>query len=258
MYSILVDITKCTGCEKCITACIESNNLDKTKADYDRATSKDGLSDNRLLSMIEVNKDKFARLSCMHCNEPACVSACLVGGITKSPQGPVIYDADKCIGCRYCMLSCPFHIPRYEWEKTKPFIKKCDMCYDRLLQGQIPACVEICPNGVLTFGDRKELLVKAKQTIKSDKSKYINHIWGEKEFGGTSLLYISDIDLSKIGFTTELKSGIPELTEPLIEKTPIMGLGVAFSLIGINWIIQRRNELSKEKNIDESKSSNKE
>jgi formate dehydrogenase iron-sulfur subunit len=249
MYSILVDITKCTGCEKCINACVEANKLNKSKSEYDRAISKDGLSDNRLISMIKLDEDSFARKSCMHCLEPSCVSACLVGGITKSKEGPVIYDPDKCIGCRYCMLSCPFHIPRYEWEKTVPFMKKCDMCYSRLNKGLLPACVANCPNHAIEFGQRDELLRKAKHII-SQNPNYLNHVWGEKEFGGTSLLYISDVDLAEIGWNDKNTTAIPELTEPLIEKTPYIGLGVGFSLVGLSWIIRRRNEIGKKNNVN--------
>lgn len=246
MYSILVDVTKCTGCEKCVVACTAANNLNPEKSDYDRVAAKDGLSANRLLSLIEVENDKFARKSCMHCVEPSCVSACLVGGITKSADGPVIYDPDKCIGCRYCMLSCPFHIPRYEWDKQAPYIKKCNMCFEKLEAGGHPACVGACPNGALEFGERSELLSKAKSLIAADRSKYFNHVWGEKEFGGTSVLYVSDVGLDKLGWPEYDAKSIPEVTDPLIEKTPVIGLSVASSLMGISWIINRRQKIAKE------------
>jgi len=244
MKAILVDITKCTGCEQCVAACVKANNLDTQKADADRATIKDGLSANRLLSIIKIDQGRFARLSCMHCLEPSCVSACLVGGITKSPQGPVLYNPNKCIGCRYCMLACPFHVPRYEWDKTIPYMMKCAMCYDSLQQGQIPACVRTCPNEALVFGDRTKLIHRARKLLNQEHSAYINHIWGEKEFGGTSVLYISDIDLIKLGWPQKAAAPIPELTEPLIEKTPFIGLTVAGCLVGLNWIIKRRMELA--------------
>lgn len=247
MVAILVDITKCSGCEKCIAACIKSNNLNEEKASFDRVLSKDGLSDNRLLSIINVGEGRFARLSCMHCVHPNCVSACLVGGITKSKEGPVIYDPDKCIGCRYCMLACPFQIPRYEWSATKPFMKKCNLCYDLLKRGSVPACVRACPNNAITFGERKDMINKARNIINSEKEKYINHIWGEKEYGGTSLMYISDVNLSKLGWPARNVKPISSLTDPLIEKTPIVGFSVAGSLIGVSWIIKRRMQLAKEK-----------
>jgi formate dehydrogenase iron-sulfur subunit len=251
MYSILVDVTKCTGCEKCVDACIDVNKLNKTKADYDRATAKDGLSDNRFLSIVEVEQGHFARKSCMHCLEPSCVSACLVGGLTKTENGAIVYDPDKCIGCRYCMLSCPFSIPRYQWDKPSPYIKKCQMCYDKLEDGGKPACVEACPSNAIVFGDRKQLLAKAKSIIRKDPSKYIDHVWGEKEFGGTSLLYISDVDLAEIGWPEKSTTSIPELTEPLIEKTPFIGLGVGLGLVSLNWIVGRRKALARKNNVND-------
>jgi len=244
MFSILVDITKCSGCERCVSACVRTNNLDLDKANADRAIKKDGLSANRLLSIQKIDQGRFARLSCMHCLEPSCVSACLVGGITKSLEGPVLYDPDKCIGCRYCMLACPFHIPRYEWEETTPFIKKCAMCYNKLQQGEIPACVKACPNNVLTFGERNDLLIRARKIINTKNSPYINHIWGEKELGGTSVLYISDVDLTNLGWPKNAAIAIPQITEPLIADTPFIGLTVAGCLVGLNWIIKRRIELA--------------
>jgi formate dehydrogenase iron-sulfur subunit len=244
MFAILADITKCSGCERCVTACVKANNLNIDKANSDRATTKDGLSANRLLSIINIDHGRFARLSCMHCLEPSCVSACLVGGITKSPEGPVVYDPDKCIGCRYCMLACPFHIPRYEWDKTRPFVKKCVLCYDKLQQGEIPACVKECPNNAIIFGERNEMLHRARKIIERKNTNYLNHIWGEMEFGGTSVLYISDVDLVKMGWPKHATGAIPQLTEPLIEKTPFIGLTVAGCLVGLNWIIKRRIELA--------------
>lgn len=246
MKAILVDVTKCTGCEQCVDACIEANGLDPLKAQVDRAITKDGLSDNRFLSVPKVDEGRFVRMSCMHCVEPSCVSACLVGGLTKTPDGPVVYDADKCIGCRYCMLACPFHIPRYEWEEAVPFVRKCSMCAERQKDGLIPACVEVCPNEALTFGERDALLKEAHRTIAAGRGRYVDRVWGEHEFGGTSVLYISDVDLEVAGWPGEDAESIPSLTEPLIAKTPFIGMGVMSSLLGINWVIRRRMRLAAE------------
>jgi len=246
--AILVDVTRCTGCEQCAAACVEVKGADPQRADLDRLTSRDGLSANRRCTVIKVDEGRFARKSCMHCLEPSCVSACLVGGITKSADGPVIYDPDKCIGCRYCMLACPFHVPRYEWGQTTPFMVKCDMCVSRTSAGQLPACVAACPHGVLTFGDRKELLALAKQRIAGGHGAYVSHVWGEHEFGGTSVLYIADVDLAKLDWPDVSPEAIPHLTEPLIAHTPFIGLGVASSLLGINWVIRRRMQREQEQN----------
>jgi formate dehydrogenase iron-sulfur subunit len=247
MYAILVDVTKCTCCELCVQACVDINHLDKTRADVDRAILSDGLSANRLSSVLKVSDGRFARKSCMHCLEPSCVSACLVGGITKRPDGPVVYDPDKCIGCRYCMLACPFHIPRYEWDETHPYMKKCAMCFERIDAGKNPACVDACPNRALVFGERSELLRRAHATVAGDPSRYRNHVWGEHEFGGTSVLYISDVDLQELDWPEYRMASIASLTEPLIEKTPFIGFGVATGLLGLSWIVKRRMQLCAER-----------
>jgi formate dehydrogenase iron-sulfur subunit len=179
----------------------------------------------------------------MHCLEPACVSGCLVGSMTRTAEGIIVYDADKCIGCRYCMLACPFHVPRYEWDKTVPFIQKCEMCHERIRAGKRkrPACVEACEFRALEFGDRDALLKDAHARVRS--GKYIQRVWGESEFGGTSVLYISDRDLAPIGFADPNAKPIPSLTEPLIHTTPFIGLGVAATLLGVHWAIGRRMRL---------------
>ncbi len=246
MKAILVDVTKCTGCERCVEACIAENDSDPVQAHVDRAVTWDGLSENRLLSLVQIGEGRFARKSCMHCLEPSCVSACLVGGLTKTPEGPVIYDPDKCIGCRYCMLACPFSIPRYEWQETTPFVRKCTMCFERVQEGIPPACVEACPNDALRFGDRDALLDEAHGLIASHRTVYLPRVWGESEYGGTSLLYLSDVDLSSIGWPPPGAGSVPSLTEPLISKTPFIGLGVASGLLGVNWIIRRRMNLQDE------------
>ena len=123
-------------------------------------------------------------------------------------------------------------------------MKKCLLCYDKVKQNDIPACVEACPNNAILYGKRKDLLQYARKIIKTKSNKYLNHIWGEKEYGGTSVLYISDVDLVKMGWPKHATVAIPHLTEPLIEKTPFIGLSVAGCLVGLNWIIKRRMELA--------------
>ncbi|MCP4704254.1 MAG: 4Fe-4S dicluster domain-containing protein [candidate division Zixibacteria bacterium] len=257
-YGILVDTTKCTSCENCVMACAEEHNIDPQKAIKEKVINKDGLSAYRLSDITTISEGHFARKSCMHCLEPSCVSACLVGGLTKTPEGPVIYDPDKCIGCRYCMIACPFHIPRYEWDKTSPLMIKCDMCFERINQGEIPACVNACPNGALKFGERKELLREAHALIEKQPDLYLNHIWGEDEFGGTSVIYVSDVELSKLGWPEVTPQSIPSLTEPLVHATPFIGLTVAAGLLGINWTIKRRMKLAAENSPEKLNSDKKE
>jgi formate dehydrogenase iron-sulfur subunit len=252
--AILVDVTRCVGCEQCVAACVRANGLDVQAAEADRRAGGDGLSANRLCAVQELD-GRFVRKSCLHCLEPSCVAACLVGAITRTAEGPVAYDRDKCIGCRYCMLACPSHVPRYEWSRTTPLMQKCSMCADRLAKGERPACVAACPRGALELGDRKQLLGRAKALVAGGRSRYLPRVWGEHEWGGTSLLYVSDVDLSPLGWPKPTTAAIPELTDPLIEKTPFIGGGVGLLLWGVGAVIQRRMRLMK-KGDNEASSAN--
>lgn len=249
--AILIDVTKCTGCEKCVDACVLANGVDLKLAERERMASSDGLSANRVSTVHEISSGRFARKSCMHCLDPNCVTACLVGSIKKSTEGPVIYNKEKCIGCRYCMLACPFHIPRYEWGKTAPLMRKCDMCFERQKGGEIPVCVEACKKKALVFGDRKQLLDMARKRISKRPDFYLPRVWGESEYGGTSILYISDIDLETIGWPKHKETAaIRELTDLLIHATPVIGLSVLVGTMGLSAIIRRRNKLMKKNTVD--------
>jgi formate dehydrogenase iron-sulfur subunit len=179
----------------------------------------------------------------MHCNEPSCVSACLVGALRKDPvTGAVTYDASKCIGCRYCMLACPFHVPRYEWQATLPYVRKCDLCVDRTSLGEKPACVEGCTHDALVFGPREDMLRLAEQRIAVPGARYAGRIWGKDEFGGTSVMYISDTDLSALDWPAPKTPSASSAALPVVEATPIVGATVMSGLLGLNWIIRRRME----------------
>jgi formate dehydrogenase iron-sulfur subunit len=197
--------------------------------------------------MIRRDGDRFIRRFCRHCLEPACVSACLVGALTKTPEGPVIYDADRCMGCRYCMTSCPYGIPRYEWEKAVPVVQKCTMCYPRLQEGELPGCVEACPQEATIFGDREELLKVAHARLEANPEKYVDHVFGETEVGGTSVLYISDIPLDFLGFEPNLgEVALPDRTWAALSKVPPMVVGMTGLMAGMYWITKRRNKLAEE------------
>ena len=243
MIAILVDVTRCTGCERCVEACVEAHHLDPVGAKRDRVGNRDRLSEHLLSSVVPLGEGRFARKSCMHCLEASCVSACLVGGLSQSEEGAVLYDPEKCIGCRCCMLACPFHVPRYEWSQTRPLIKKCDFCISRVRAGLQPSCVAACPNEALSFGDREDLLREAHRRISDPSLTYLPRVWGEHELGGTSVLYVSDIDLSAVDWPSIETGAIPALTEPLISKTPYIGLGALTGIYALHWIIERRNRL---------------
>jgi formate dehydrogenase iron-sulfur subunit len=246
--AILNDVARCIGCEKCVQACRTENELPPDRP-WRWLRNITDLSSSRWTTIRHVrNQDGIhnVRRQCRHCLEPECVSVCIVGALQKTPEGPVVYDRDICIGCRYCMIACPWEIPRYSWEDTIPYVQKCDMCDQRVIErGEVPACVAACPTQATIFGERDELLAEAHRRIKAEPDKYIDHVWGEKELGGTSVLYISDVDLN----LTDLDSGIatedamPHRTTKILHKMPAVFVGMAVVMGGVHWIIRRRNEL---------------
>lgn len=199
---ILVDTDVCVGCRHCEWACRTAHNLPTADLDSysDNSIYKEyRRPDKTSLTVVNEFENKknpllpvYVKTQCMHCERPACVSACIVGALTKCEDGSVIWNDDKCIGCRYCMVACQFQIPTYDWDKSiDPRIWKCDLCQERRSKNQLPACVDICPNEALLFGKRSEILRAAKTRIKRKPDTYIDHIYGEHEIGGTSWMYIA-------------------------------------------------------------------
>ncbi|HMN49378.1 MAG TPA: 4Fe-4S dicluster domain-containing protein [Ignavibacteriaceae bacterium] len=239
---ILFDATLCVGCGACYQACKEKNNLPQTNSDF----LKDHLSD-KTFTVVEQYDDLYARKLCMHCNDPACVSVCLVGAITKSSTGAVIYDADKCIGCRYCMQACPHKIPRYEWGSTQPRIRKCNLCYDRVKDGKLPACVEACPTEATLFGDMDKLIAVAKKRLQDHPEKYYQKIYGLEEAGGGHVLVISPVPFEQLGYVSKLPNeSMPEFTMRAMEKIPSVVIGGGVFLSGMYWLTKRKNQIAKE------------
>jgi formate dehydrogenase iron-sulfur subunit len=167
-----------------------------------------------------------------------------VGALHKTPEGPVVYDNKKCIGCRYCMLACPFGVPAFEWDKPIPYIRKCTFCADRLEAGMEPACAKACPTDALLVGEREELLQVAHRRIKTNPDKYVDHIYGEKEVGGTSVLYLSSLPFEKLGFPTLGSEPIPRYADVAMTAVPPTIVVVAAAMGGVYWITKRRDKMS--------------
>jgi formate dehydrogenase iron-sulfur subunit len=243
--AILTDTTKCIGCRECVEACKKIHHLANDvprRWDLD-----DGLSARNWTSVIGRPDDKFVRKQCRHCLDPACVASCPVGALHKTEIGAVVYDSSRCIGCRYCMMACPFGIPRYQWDSAVPYVRKCVLCYEaRLKHGLQPACTEICPTKATIFGDRNELIAEAHHRIKAYPTKYINRVWGEHEVGGTSVLYVSDVDLTFLTYGEHFGDlPLPQATRPAMEAVPFVFVGVGIAMAGISWVIRRRMKLMK-------------
>jgi Fe-S-cluster-containing dehydrogenase component len=186
----------------------------------------------------------FVKRQCMHCWQPACAAACLVNAMVKTKEGPVTWDGDKCMGCRYCMVSCPFDIPKAEYNSTNPRIMKCTMCYERLKEGRKPACVEACPTDTLMFGQKRELMEVARHRVYSHPDKYVHQIYGENEVGGTGWLYLSAVPFEQIGFRTDLgTTPYPEYTREFLISVPLIEFGVPAFLLTLNMLTDRKNEV---------------
>lgn len=248
--AILTDTTLCTGCERCVVACKQEHNLGRDRP-WRGQEAIDGLSSTRFCAVLRRGNDRFVRQQCRHCLEPACVSACLVGAMQKTPEGPVIYDQDKCMGCRYCLVACPYGIPRYEWGQAVPYVRKCTLCYERLREGKVPACVEACPEKATIFGDRSELLQEAHRRLEANPGKYVPQVFGEHEVGGTSVLYLSDIPLDFLSWQSELDDRpLPDRTWASLKKVPPVILGMSGLMAGISWIVGRRMKIAAQSNSE--------
>jgi formate dehydrogenase iron-sulfur subunit len=236
MKGLLIDITKCIGCNACREGCREANGLPEVEGDTLRAG---------VYTVVQQKADQNVRRVCMHCLDPTCVSVCPVGAFQKNAFGGITYEESRCIGCRYCMLACPFSTPTYEWSSLWPKVSKCHFCPERLAAGKPTACAESCPTGATMFGERDELIAEARKRIAENPGTYVNHIYGLTEVGGTSVLYLSPVAFDQIGFRTDLPQGpLPILTFQVLSKIPqAVGLGMTL-LGGIWWITNRRDEVA--------------
>jgi Fe-S-cluster-containing dehydrogenase component len=239
--SLLIDISRCVGCGACQRACTAANKL--TPAEADSATLG-----TQVLTVVERHdlsdgKTRWVKRQCMHCISAACASACPVAALHQTEEGPIAYRSERCLGCRYCMVSCPFGVPRFEWQDgLTPEIRKCMFCIERQRNGQPPACVAACPSGALKFGHRGDLLRDARARIAAQPGHYVNHIYGEHEAGGTAMLYLSDVPFEQLGFRTEVtERPVPAYTWQVMSKVPVVAGGLAIVLTGASALTRKRN-----------------
>ena len=250
--TFIFDATRCIDCRACMVACSVENNIamNKTRIWVAGVGLKGEYPNPERASMV---------YHCMHCNEPDCLSACPVGAYTKRDDGPVIYDPEKCIGCRYCMNACPFGVPHFDFDKgliEGAFIDKCTMCPQRIDIGLDPACVATCPTDALVFGERADLLKEAHARIAAHPGRYIDHIYGETENGGTSYLILSHVPFEELGLPPLGSLPVKETSEKVMDITiPFaMGWGVVLTAaaVGVNFL-NRRSELMAERSGEAEK-----
>lgn len=252
---VLYDATKCIGCRGCQVACKQWNHLPAEKTTQQGTLENPPRLSDKTFTKIRFNEieDKgklqwvFTKIQCMHCDHPACLAACPVGAFQKTEFGAVVYDEGKCIGCRYCMVACPFGIPNYQWESPMPWIRKCTFCSDRQAGGLQPACVTTCPTDALIYGNREELVAEARKRIEAQPAKYVNHIYGENEVGGTSWIYISPVSFEKLKLPTLGTKAVTLNVERAMGLVPPVLLGVAAAMSAVYWVSKRRQQLDSKK-----------
>ncbi|MFH1132729.1 MAG: 4Fe-4S dicluster domain-containing protein [Pseudomonadota bacterium] len=255
-FGLLHDTTLCVGCRSCEAACNEVNNLPQPQKAFEdksvfseirRTTDKALTVVNRYESETGKTPTAFRKLQCMHCNEPCCASVCFVKAFTKTPEGPVLYDPSVCVGCRYCVMACPYYALGYEYdEPLTPRVMRCTMCYPRIKEGLNPACADACPMGAITFGPRKDLIKTARERIRKNPDQYIDHVFGEHEFGGTSWLVLAGVPFKDLALPEgATHTPIPEIGSSFLSVVPLVLSIYPGLLLGIYAFSKRKEKLSR-------------
>ncbi len=276
---MLYDSTLCVGCKACVSMCKKVNGMpavaeaDKTYYDSARDLSGDTLNVIKVFkSGTGENKDAltngyaFEKRSCMHCVDPGCVSVCPVTAMRQDKKtGIVTHHPDACIGCRNCTVGCPYNVPQYEFNDAWGQIQKCQMCnqagVERIDKGQMTGCAEVCPTGATLFGPRDELMKEAKLRLalkpgeiynypmgdirkpykwhEKKTPAYRQHIWGEKEAGGTSVLHISTIPFDKMGMPPLQDRSYASIAEGVQHSLYNYLALPAAALVGLSYVVRR-------------------
>ena len=297
---LLYDATLCIGCKACVAACKEANGNPPVFSTQDHLWDTPLDTDGHTFNLIkmyrngtmeakdaEENGYSFMKVSCMHCADPSCVSACPVSAMTKDPvTGVVGYNPDNCIGCRYCVAACPFGIPKYQYDSPTGRIGKCELCRHRHKDGHYSACAEVCPTGATLFGRTEDLLAEAKrrlalktgattvyprgrlrhaqekvlqgqpegkgamrrhgwrdepdQSYEGTVGNYVQHVYGEKEYGGTQVLKLSAVNFQKVGMPDLPPESAAALSET-IQHTLYSNLLMPFAVLGVMTFAAKRN-----------------
>jgi Fe-S-cluster-containing dehydrogenase component len=247
---LLYDTTRCIGCKACVVACADANGLPRDTAWSDgkwQAPLDLNASTKNIIKLYDGGTERaFVKEQCMHCLDPACVNACMLGALRKGERGIVSYDPTLCVGCRYCQMACPFNVPKFEWANAfTPKIVKCELCRHRLAQGQEPACTEVCPREAVIFGTRADLLQEAHRRLTENPGRYVPRVYGETEAGGTQVLYLSHVDFEKIGLPDYGPVPVPA-TQRSLQHTIYQGFIAPLALYGVLAGVlirnRRRNE----------------
>jgi len=243
---LLHDTTLCVGCRSCEFACNEANGLPPPEVPIDdkQVFEKTRRNDDTLYTVVNrYDQGVYRKHQCMHCNEPCCASVCFVKAFEKTPEGPVLYDPEVCVGCRYCVFACPYNALAYEYDDPlEPRVVRCTMCYPRIKEGKNPACADACPTGAIRYGRREDLIEVARERMRKNPGRYIQHIFGEHEYGGTSWLTLAGVEFSKLGLPEGLsREPLPNLTTGFLSLAPLAA-AIFPALLGGFYAFTRRRE----------------
>lgn len=239
-WGMVIDLARCIGCNACTVAC-QIENGSPPGVYFTRVYTEE-------TGTYPDVETTFVPALCNHCEDAPCIPVCPTGATYKRDDGIVMVDQDKCIGCRYCMVACPFNVPRYEWHSPVPAVRKCDMCIDRQKDGKPTACAEACRFEATLCGTRDELIAEARKRIAEDPDMYYDHIYGEKELGGTNVLFLTPFPVESLGYKAKLgETPLPALTWNVLEKLPGVVVVGGAALSAFWWITNRRDEVASAK-----------
>lgn len=252
---LLYDTTRCIGCKACVVACKEANDMPADTDGYGGGLydAPEGLNDttkNVIQLYAEGDERSFVKRQCMHCIDPACINACMLGALDKREHGIVTWNPDLCTGCRYCQMACPFNVPKFQWSKRAPKIVKCELCSHRLKEGKEPACSEVCPRQAVIFGKYTDLLADARRRLADHPGRYVPKIYGEHDLGGTQVLYLSHVPFEKLGFRFQQDQPVPE-AQQTVQHGIYQGFIAPLALYGLLGAVMFRNRRRADSGGDE-------
>jgi len=242
---LLYDTTRCIGCKACVVACKEANDLPADTDGYGGGLydAPEGLNEftKNVIQLYEEGDERsFVKRQCMHCVDPACVGACMLGALQKREFGIVSWDPTLCIGCRYCQMACPFNVPKFQWSKAAPKLVKCELCRHRLAKGLEPACSTVCPRQAVIYGKYADLLADARRRLAENPGRYVPKIYGERELGGTQVLYLSHVPFEKLGFRFATDQPVPQVQQT-VQHGIYQGFAAPVALYALLGAVMFRN-----------------